>query len=42
MQRLLFTINDLIGPTTSRYSEHRIYVRIEPGDKFEDLQTSED
>lgn len=36
MQRLLYTIDSLIGPTTSRYSEHRIYVRIEPGDKFED------
>lgn len=42
MQRLLFTINDLVGPSTSRYSAHRIYVRIEPGDKFEDLQISED
>jgi hypothetical protein len=42
MQQLLYTINDLVGPTTSRYSEHRIYVRIEPGDKFEDLQESGD
>lgn len=42
MQQLLYTINDLVGPTTSRYSKHRIYVRIEPGDKFEDLQESED
>lgn len=38
MQRLLWTIDSLVGPTTSRYSEHRIYVRIEPGDKFEDIQ----
>lgn len=42
MQQLLYTISDLVGPTTSRYSEHRIYVRIEPGDKFEDLQESGD
>lgn len=42
MQQLIYTINDLVGPTTSRYSKHRIYVRIEPGDKFEDLQESGD
>lgn len=30
---LLATVDDLYGPSTSRYSEHRIYIRIEPGDK---------
>jgi hypothetical protein len=30
---LLATIDTLYGPSTSRYSEHRIYIRIEPGDK---------
>jgi hypothetical protein len=30
---LLATVDDIYGPTTSRYSEHRIYIRIEPGDK---------
>lgn len=36
MARLLWTVDSLIGPTTSRYSEHRIYIRVEPGDKFEE------
>ncbi len=30
---LLTAVHDIYGPTTSRYSEHRIYIRIEPGDK---------
>lgn len=34
--RLLWEINSLIGPTTSRYSEHRIAIRIEKGDKCDD------
>lgn len=38
MARLLWTIDSLIGPTTSRYSKHRIYIKIEPGDKFEEPQ----
>lgn len=33
MQRLLYHINDLIGPSSSRYDEHRVYVEIKPGDK---------
>lgn len=27
-------LNEELGPPTSRYSEKRIYVRVEPGDKF--------
>lgn len=38
MARLLWTIDSLIGPTTSRYSKHRIYIKIEPGDKVEEPQ----
>lgn len=30
---LLATVDDIYGPSTSRYSEHRIYIRIEAGDK---------
>jgi hypothetical protein len=30
---LLVAVHDAYGPSTSRYSDHRIYVRIEPGDK---------
>lgn len=32
---LLWTLNHLCGPTTSRYSAHRINITIEPGDKWE-------
>lgn len=28
-------INDEYGPSTSRYSEKRIYITVEPGDKHE-------
>lgn len=34
--RLLWVLNDLYGPTTSRYSEHRVAIRIEKGDKCDD------
>lgn len=30
---LLATVDSIYGPSSSRYSEHRIYIRIEPGDK---------
>lgn len=30
---LLWKINSLIGPSTSRYSNKRIYVEVKPGDK---------
>jgi len=31
-------LNDHYGPSTSRYSPKRIYVRVEPGDKHETAQ----
>ncbi len=31
----LRTIDEQFGPSTSRYSPKRIYIRVEPGDKFE-------
>lgn len=34
--RLLWVLNDLYGPTTSRYSAHRVAIRIEKGDKCDD------
>lgn len=33
--RLLWLVTDLCAPTTSRYSAHRISIKIEPGDKWE-------
>lgn len=32
---LLRSVSELIGPTTGRYSEKRIYIRVGPGDKSE-------
>lgn len=32
----LWRITELLGPTTSRYSEARIYVEVRPGDKYMD------
>lgn len=34
---LLREMLDSYGPSTSRYSPKRIYICIEPGDKYEDL-----
>lgn len=31
-------LNEALGPTTSRYSKQRIYIRIEPGDKYEEKE----
>ena len=28
-------LDEEYGPTTSRYSEKRIYIKVEPGDKFD-------
>ena len=39
---LLRQIDSLIGPSTSRYSEHRIYVDVRPGDKYSVIEQSED
>jgi len=38
---LLWQVNNIYGPSTSRYSEHRIYIRIEPGDKHEKANLDE-
>ncbi len=32
-------INENYGPTTSRYSAKRIFIRVEPGDKYEDARS---
>ena len=32
---VLWRINDLIGPTTSRHSVARIYVEVKPGDNYQ-------
>ena len=39
---LLWEVNSIYGPTTSRYSEHRIYIKIQPGDKHEDYKDEDD
>lgn len=31
----LYHINELIGPTTNRYSKHRLHICTKPGDKSE-------
>jgi hypothetical protein len=31
----LYHINELIGPTTNRYSKHRLHIGTKPGDKAE-------
>lgn len=33
--RLLWSVNEAIGPTTSRYSKHRIHISLKRGDKYE-------
>ena len=30
-------LNEQYGPSTSRYSARRIYITVEPGDKFEEV-----
>lgn len=40
--QVLWRVNDLIGPTTSRYSKARIYVEVKPGDKHEDYKDDND
>jgi hypothetical protein len=32
---LLWKIKDLLGPSESRYSQHRVMIEIEAGDKYE-------
>jgi hypothetical protein len=36
--RVLWCLDDLIGPTTSRHSKARVYVEVKPGDKHEDYK----
>jgi hypothetical protein len=36
--RVLWCLNDLIGPTTSRHSKARVYVEVKPGDKHDDYK----
>lgn len=35
-------LSDHYGPTTSRYSPKRIYIRVAPGDKHEDWKESDE
>ena len=35
---VLWCLNDLIGPTTSRHSKARVYVEVKPGDKHDDFK----
>jgi len=39
---LLRTLNNLVGPSTSRYSAHRVYVDVQPGDKYSVISQSEE
>ena len=39
---LLRQIDSLIGPSTSRYSEHRVYVDVRAGDKYSVIEQVED
>lgn len=41
-RRLLWSINDLLGPSTSRYSKDRIYIELKPGDKHEDYKDEDE
>jgi hypothetical protein len=43
--RLLWAVKSIMGPMDSRYSEHRVYIEIKPGDKHSshpDNQETED
>ena len=40
--RLLWEVNDLIGPTTSRYSPHRVTIGLESGDKHSSHPDNQD
>lgn len=35
---LLWNLKEMVGPEDSRYSEHRVRIGIEPGDKFPGLE----
>ena len=38
---LLSKIDELIGPTTTRHDAKRVYIKVEPGDKFGDGEEEE-
>ena len=38
----LRTLDDELGPSTSRYSPKRVYIQVRPGDKHEDFIDSPD
>lgn len=40
--RLLWAVNDLMGPSTSRYSKHRIHISLKRGDKYEPERSSDE
>ena len=40
--QVLWRVNDLIGPSTSRHSKARIYVEVKPGDKHDDFQEEDE
>ncbi len=35
---MLHALNDLIGPSTSRYSPARVYIEVRSGDKYADCR----
>lgn len=39
---LLWAIKSIMGPMDSRYSAHRVYITIKPGDKHEDYKEDDD
>jgi hypothetical protein len=40
--KVLWRVNDLIGPTTGRNSKARIYVEVKPGDKHSSHPDNQD
>jgi hypothetical protein len=38
----LRSLNDELGPSTSRYSSKRVYVKVAPGDKYGDAADAGD
>jgi hypothetical protein len=42
LRDLLWQLVEDYGPATSRYSEHRLVVRVEPGGRYDDHKLSED
>ena len=40
--RVLWELNNLAGPSTSRYCKKRIYIEVKPGDKCEEVKEGEE